>query len=203
MRAVILIGGKGERLMPLTENTRKAYLPLGNKRVIDHIIERLPKGMPYSISENNIGATAAIAEALEGSEPIMVICGDNYFSESFDGFIQAYHGAVLVGVYNVKTKREAREFGVVKLDSMGQLEEIIEKPTRPQTTLVSTGLYIFPPIVFGLTKDFASSHPSSGIGNLLGHIRFVHYSVYGYLFTGVWIDIGTPESYQRAQDIVK
>jgi len=39
MRAVILAGGKGERLMPLTENTHKAYLPLGDKRVIDHIIE--------------------------------------------------------------------------------------------------------------------------------------------------------------------
>ena len=46
MQAVILVGGKGERLMPLTRNTRKAYLPLGNKRVVDHIIDRLPKGMP-------------------------------------------------------------------------------------------------------------------------------------------------------------
>lgn len=47
MRAVILAGGKGERLRPLTENTRKAFLPLGGKRVVDHIIDRLPKGTAF------------------------------------------------------------------------------------------------------------------------------------------------------------
>ena len=113
MRAVILIGGKGERLMPLTQYTRKAYLPLGDERVIDHLIDRLPKGLSFEISKDNDGAIAAVSHSIKDNQPLMVICGDNYFSEDLDGFISAYAGYTLVGVYDVKSLERARSLGVV------------------------------------------------------------------------------------------
>ena len=197
MKAVILTGGKGERLKPLTENTRKAYLPLGGKRVVDHIIERLPLGIPYSLSENDSGAVAAISEALTGEEPVMVVCGDNYFSESLDGFAKAYNDNVLIGIYNVKEKTEVKHFGVVELYPDGKLKEISEKPSRPKGTLVSTGIYLFHPNVFGTVKSFARVSPKANIGNLIDYIMLFG-PVYTYLFKGKWIDIGTAESYQEA-----
>lgn len=199
MRAVILAGGKGERLMPLTKNTRKAYLPLGGKRVVDHIIERLPKGTPWSISENDNGAVAALAEALpKDNNPVMIICGDNYFSENLEGFISAYAGYTLVGIYDVGSISRARNFGVVELHRDGrQISQIMEKPRHPTTTMVSTGLYIFPPQLFSLIRDLAVARPRGNLGEMVRCILFTD-PVYGHLFKGLWFDIGSRESYEEA-----
>lgn len=199
MRCVVLCGGKGERLRPLTENTRKAFLPLGDKRVIDHIIGRLPEGMPFSISENDSGAIVAISEAIpKDNNPLMVICGDNYFSENMEGFISAYAGYTLVGIYDVKSRKKAQNFGVVELSKDGrQISQITEKPEYPITTLVSTGLYIFPPEVFRYIHDMAMTKPRANPGELI-HYILAFEPVYSYLFKGLWFDIGTKESYEEA-----
>lgn len=199
MRAVILTGGKGERLRPLTENTRKAFLPLESKRVVDHIIDRLPKGVPVSLSENDSGAIAAIYEVLpKDKNPITVICGDNYFSEDLDSFISAYAGYTLVGVYDVKSRKKAQNFGVIELHRNGsQISRITEKPTHPATTLVSTGLYIFPPQVFSYIRNMAFTKPIGNTGDLI-HYILAFDPVYSYPISGVWFDIGTPETYQEA-----
>lgn len=203
MRAVILVGGRGERLMPLTKNTRKAYLLLDGKRVVDHIIDRLPKGMQWSMSENDIGAVAAVAEALpKDSNPVMVICGDNYFSESLGNFISAYAGYTLIGVYDVESRKRAQNFGVIELHrNERQISRIKEKPMRPATTLVSTGLYIFPPKVFSYIRDLAMTKPRDNLGELIHHILAFD-PVYSYLFKGAWFDIGTIESYEEALEVV-
>jgi len=204
MKAVILIGGKGERLMPLIQNTRKAFLPLGDKRIIDHIIDRLPEAMPFSISENDSGAIAAISEALpEDNTPIMVIGGDNYFSDNLDGFISTYAGYTLVGIYDVKSRKKAQNLGVVELHSDGkQISRIIEKSTCHQTTLVSTCLYIFPPEVFNHIRNMAMTKPKGNVGELIHYILALD-PVYGYFIEGVWFDIGTKESYEEALSFLK
>lgn len=198
MKALILTGGRGERLKPLTNETRKAFLPLGNKRVIDHIIDRLPKGLKVEISEDDSGAIPAVSHAIKDNLPLMVICGDNYFSENLDGFISAYGGYTLVGIYDVKSLERARHLGVIELYRDGrQISRITEKPKYPTTTLVSTGLYIFPPQVFKLISICAEFQPTANLGELIGRLLSFH-PVYSYLFKGVWLDIGTMENYVEA-----
>lgn len=202
MKAAILVGDKGERLMPLPQNTRKAYLPLGNKRVVDHIIDRLPRDVPYSISENDSGAIAAVAEALKGNEPVMVICGDNYFSNSLDGFAKAYDGVMLVAVYDVKDLELAKRYGVVEIYPSGRIRDFIEKPEHPRSTLVSTGIYIFPPVLFDGVRKYSEVAPNRQLGDLVRRIIFYH-PVETFILGGIWIDIGTSESYRKALELVK
>lgn len=197
MRAVILTGGKGKRLMPLTRSTRKAYLPLGKKRVVDHIIDRLPKGMPFSISKNSRGAVAAMSEALTSDEPTMVICGDNYFSDNLDGFVQAFTGKTLVGIYDVKDKEQAKKYGVVEVYPSGRIRGFYEKPEKPEATLVSTGLYLIAPVLYDGIRRFARLFPDANLGDLIAQLIESH-PVYTYLIKGIWFDIGTHESYQEA-----
>ena len=197
MRCVILCGGKGERLMPLTKSTKKAYLPLGQKRVIDHIIDRIPRGMPYSISLNDNGALAALEEAISGDEPIMVICGDNYFSENLGAFASAFEGKTMVGIYDIGDKERAKQYGVVELSPEGQILRLIEKPQHPDTTLVSLGLYVFPPQTFPLISDLAAINLKGNLGLAIIHIMTCE-SVYGFLVQGTCFDIGTPWGYLAA-----
>ena len=202
MRCVILCGGKGERLMPLTKNVKKAFLPLGEKRVVDHIIDRVPADMSYSLDINNNGAIAALSEVAKASEPIMVVCGDNYFSHGLDGFISAFTGETLIGVTEVENTEIARHYGVVEFyPNDGRIKSITEKPAQPRTTLVSAGLYIFPPSVFSFIHNLAALVPGGNIGTVISHIITTK-PVYGFCLPGVWIDIGTHEGYNSAVNFV-
>ncbi len=201
MRAVILAGGRGERLRPLTDKVRKAYLPLGDKRVVDHIIDRLPKWLVFEVSEDDSGAVSAVSHSIKDNSPLMVICGDNYFSDNLDGFIWDYSGYTLVGIYNVNSLDRARALGVVELSQdQKQIIRIVEKPMYPSSTLVSTGIYIFPPEVFGIIHNLAQVKPNTNLGTLISYILSFQ-PVFSYLFTGIWFDIGTPESYEAAKKL--
>jgi len=202
VRCVILCGGKGERLMPLTTNVKKAFLPLGDKRVIDHIVDKLPRGMAYSISLNDNGAIAALAEVLTGHEPVMVVCGDNYFSNRLDDFVSAYEGQTLLGVFELENIEEAKRFGVVQFyPNSTQVKSLIEKPTRPVSRLVSVGLYIFPPHIFHLVHELAQHNPHGNLGAVIARIMEER-PVFGFPLLGTWIDIGTIEGYHSALNFV-
>jgi glucose-1-phosphate thymidylyltransferase len=202
MRCVILCGGKGERLLPLTENTKKAFLPLGNKRVIDHIVEVLPEGIPYTISMNDNGALSALREVAQGNKPLLVICGDNYFSDSLSEFVKNYSGNTIVGVYDVNDTEIAKHCGVIKLDKKRSITDFVEKPEKPDTTLVSIGLYIFPPRVFKYISEIAGENPIGNLGLAIMYIRKFE-EVFGFPISGRWFDIGSFQGYQAANEFEK
>jgi len=198
VRCVILCGGKGTRLMPLTKDIRKAFLPLGKKRCVDHIIDRLPPDLPYSINLNDGGAIAALAEVAKGDEPLMVVCGDNYFSEGLANFSSAFKVETLIGVSEVESTERARQFGVVELSpNDGRIKSLVEKPAHPPTKLVSAGLYIFPVHVFGYINNLAMFTPTGNLGTVIRHIIAIR-PVYGFRLPGAWIDIGAHEGYNSA-----
>lgn len=204
MRTVILTGGKGERLKPLTDNIRKAYLPLGEKRIIDHVIDRLPEGLRFEITADDTGAVSAISHAIKEIEPVeqdlMVISGDNYINEALHSFISVYDGSTQIGVYNVNNLEQAKKYGVVQFYSGEErIRSLKEKPQEPESTLVSMGLYIFPPSVFDIIHELAAKNPTGNAGDIISRILGSHV-VYGYLFSGPWFDIGSIENYQAAQD---
>lgn len=202
MRCVILCGGKGVRLLPLTKDTKKAFLPLGGKRVVDHIIDRLPPGMSYALSLNDNGALAALAQVAQGDEPVMVIGGDNFSTCRLDAFIASYQGDTLVGVYDVHSEERAKQFSVVELFTDGRIKTFWEKPAAPRATLVAAVLYIFPPHVFPHIHHLASCRPQGNVGEVI-HAISLYQPVYTYQIEGFWCDIGTPEGYEMAKAQLK
>lgn len=199
IRVVILTGGEGSRLAPLTHTTRKSYLPLGDKTLLEHIIGRLPITVKPEISTDDTGAISAISNALRDNSPTMIICGDNYFEFYVKDFIKAFNRDTLIAVYDIKDKNKAREFGVVKLNNQQRVTKIIEKPKESVSTLVSTGIYIFPPKVFPLINRYAKTNPTSNIGQLIGYLIRCGEEVFGHIINGVWFDIGTPGNYAEAK----
>ncbi len=205
MKIVILTGGKGSRLVKFSHHTRKAYLPLGNKRVLDHILERVSEvshGVScFYTSENDAGAAAAVAEALTGAEPVMVVCGDNYFEDSFVDFVAAYRGELLAALYDVGSLERARRYGVVEVDGEGNLVSLVEKPDHPASTLICCGLYIIPPERFHLFRSYGALKPQANIGDVLSFLRNFHnIPIQTFKVSGAWFDVGSYEGYERAWD---
>ena len=186
MKAIILAAGFGTRLYPLTRNIPKALLKLGDKTILDCLVEKLEKSSSVDETivitndrfyedfikwqkdsrykkpihvlsdrvptpERSLGAVRDLYLALRsgfcGSDDFLVFCGDNFFDFPLSHFllpILGHRRSAFVGVYDVKNKAIASEYGVVITDSHNVITSFEEKPANPKSTKVSVGVYYLP-----------------------------------------------------------
>lgn len=141
-------------------------------------------------------------------EDLLVIGGDNLFSGALDGFLafaQKNGSAASVGLYRLKHKKDASRYGVAKLNSRKAVISFIEKPRKPQSTLVAMCLYYIPKNSLGLIKEYMRSTRPYRSGRYAlgrsnkkqadttgGYIAWLkgRTDIYGYVFDGSWFDIG-------------
>ncbi len=135
-------------------------------------------------------------------DDILVIGGDNLFSGNLKellSFAKGNHNPV-IGAFNIKDLRQARKYGVIKLDRENKVVDFKEKPQNPKSTLIAMCLYYFPKNKLGLVKEYIKSkrdkHDATGF-----YIDWLSKkaAVYGYVFQGVWYDIGDHEFYRQAR----
>lgn len=126
------------------------------------------------------------------AEDLLVIAGDNYFEFGLAEFISAYNGNnVLVAVYDIGDRSKASRFGVVSLDGK-RIVEFQEKPAQPHSSLISTGIYIFPPRIFPLLSRYCAEGKRDNLGNFIAHLVEKD-EARAHTFTETWRDIGSAE----------
>ena len=137
---------------------------------------------------------------------LLVVGGDNLFDgdlNDFLAFAQTKDKSPVIGVYNIKEKLKARQYGVVKLDANNRIIDFKEKPRNPQSALVAMCLYYFPKEKLYLLEDYVS-----GIGKCDAAGFYIDWlrkkvPVYSYIFEGRWYDIGHHDFYQEARNSFK
>ncbi|WP_084020008.1 glucose-1-phosphate thymidylyltransferase [Vulcanisaeta thermophila] len=153
----------------------------------------------YIRQERRLGIAHAIHRGIEEGflrEPFVVALGDNYFSESFRGFVEGF----LEGgfdAYIVLTRHpQPQRFGNAVVEG-GRVVRLVEKPSQPPpNSYVLTGLYFFrdPDLV---EKAFRTLRPSARgeyeITDLIQWFIDNNYRVGYAVTTGWWKDMGTPE----------
>ena len=159
MKAVLMAGGFGTRLRPLTANTPKPMVPLGNKPIIEHTVELLKAHgfdelivllyfLPDAITEHfgdgsrwgvriryvmpaaDLGTAGAVRFAAEAlGEPVLVISGD--ILTDFDlGRAVRFHREGGAEATLVLTRVEnPLAYGIVIIDEAGRITRFLEKPT--------------------------------------------------------------------------
>lgn len=205
MKGILLAGGSGSRLYPITLGVSKQLLPVYDKPLIyyplsvlmlaniqdilvittphdqDNFQRLLGTGsqwglnLSYKTQERPEGIAQAflIAETFIGQDPVCLILGDNlFYGQSFSAQLQRAvarierdGGATIFG-YMVK---DPERFGVVEIDTAGNIVSIIEKPKNPRSNYAVTGLYFYDSDVVKIAK---SLHPSSLISVSITSIRF-------------------------------
>ena len=225
MDAVIMAGGKGERLRPLTLTTPKPLLPVGNKVIIDHNVDRL---IAYGVK--NISVTVNyLAEQLEEHyrEPRNNVQIQCVREQKFLGTIGAvrlvsefHNDVVLVMNSDLFTDIDYEDmylhfienkadmsiaavpytvsipFGICDLDGR-DVKGIVEKPTY--NYYVNAGIYM-------LRREMLTKIPYNEFYNATDLIETLvrnNDRVIRYPLNGTWIDIGTMSEYQKAKDLVK
>lgn len=223
-RVVLMAGGEGRRLLPLTEGTPKPMLKLGGKPILEHLVEQLAAaGFVHFVISVNYLADQIRAHFGDGSrwgveieylserkplgtvgalgllkpapkEPFLVMNGDVLTKANF-GALLDFHAAEK-GLATVCVKRHEIQipYGVVELDGR-RLVSFLEKPTH--RFLVNAGIYILDPRALAwIPKGRPCDMPE-----LLAAIRRKRRSgVACFPVEEYWLDIGGPREYKRASN---
>lgn len=227
MKGIILAGGSGSRLSPLTKVTSKQLLPIYNKPMIYYPLETLLKAgikdiliivapdhagdflkllgsgssfgarFTYEIQDKPLG----LAQAFTIGESF--IGGDSVAlilgDNLFDhDFTEAITGFKSGGHVFAKEVTDPERFGVVKLNDKGLPLEIIEKPTTFISNLAVTGFYIYDNRVIEIAKSLTPS--SRGELEITDVTNWYLRSgdLQVDIITGEWIDTGTFDSLLKA-----
>ena len=135
------------------------------------------------------------------NDDLLVILGDNLFDFdliSFSEFFKQNNG-VCIGVYDLKEKEQAKNFGVLKIKNQ-KLISFEEKPQNPKSTIVSTGIYLFPKKEIKTINDYMTTDkPKDGPGYFILDL-LKKQEIRIFEFKGRWFDIGTKEVYEKIKN---
>lgn len=224
--AVLMAGGKGERLRPLTEKTPKPLLPVGGKAIIDHNIDRL---ISYGIKHINVTVNY-LGEQLEEHfrEPRNEVQVKTVREPKFLGTIgsihfvpEFYNDTVLVMNSDLFTNINYEDFylhfkehdadmsvaavpysvsipyGILDIEKRRNIKGLVEKPTYDY--YANAGIYLIKRSTLDLIPDDTMFHSTDLLAAIIAQggkaIRFP--------LNGTWIDIGNPQEYKRANELVK
>ncbi|HKL14086.1 MAG TPA: sugar phosphate nucleotidyltransferase [Balneolaceae bacterium] len=230
MKGIVLAGGTGSRLFPLTKVTNKHLLPVGKKPMIYYPIEKLINAGIDEIlivtGTDHMGAVVnllgsgkdfgcrftykvqdeagGIAQALGLAENF--VGSDTMTVILGDNIFEASLDAALEnypgsgGQILLQKVDDPERFGVAELNGE-KIVGIEEKPDQPKSDYAVTGIYMFDSRVFDLIKTLKPS----GRGELEITDVNNHYIKKGEMrfsvLEGWWTDAGTPESYKIANQL--
>ncbi len=137
------------------------------------------------------------------AEEVLILSADHVYLMSYRNLV-AYHrrqrADVTIGVYAVPLEK-AHRFGVLELDANGRVVDFQEKPSQPQSTWASMGVYCFnrEALIETLQEDASLGEASShDFGKDIVPRIFGNKRVFGYQYLDYWRDVGTIEAYWQA-----
>ena len=223
--AVLMAGGKGERLRPLTEKTPKPLLTVGNKAIIDHNIDRL---IAYGVNHINVTVNY-LKEQLEEhfAEPRNGVKVNTYREPEFLGtigsikFVESfYNDTILVMNSDLFTNIDFEDFylhfksheaemsvaavpynvsvpyGILDLDG-SEVKGLMEKPNF--NYYANAGIYLMKKSVLKEIPDDEFYNAPDLMEKLIAQNK----RVVRYPLNATWIDIGNIQEYNRAKDLAK
>jgi glucose-1-phosphate thymidylyltransferase len=135
----------------------------------------------------------------------LVIGGDNLFDFSLTDFVEHHRkvGASVVALYDVGSKEKASLYGIARLDDQRRILEFLEKPAHPPSTLASTACYLFTGEAMRCLRTYIEEgNPPDAAGHFVAWLC-KHLPVFGFVFSGLWFDIGSKESYAEADALFR
>lgn len=232
MKGIILAGGAGTRLYPLTKVTSKQLLPVYNKPMINYPLETLIKAGIKDIliivapdhagdflkllgsgTKFNCDFTYEIQDKPEGLAQAFLI-GENFIGEDSttlilgdnlfeDDFTQAIQSFTTGGRVFAKQVPDPQRFGVVAFDQEQKVTSIEEKPAQPKSNYAVTGLYIYDHSVIEKVKSLQPSPRGELEITDLNNLYLQENSLDVAFVKGEWFDTGTFESMHQAIEFAR
>jgi NDP-sugar pyrophosphorylase family protein len=220
LTAVVMAGGFGTRLSPLTDDVPKPMLRVGDTPMLERIVEQLREAgvrrvnvathyrgdliadhfkdgsdfgveLEYVHEDQPLGTAGALGRMEHAKEPLLVINGDILTHVDFRAMLHFHREHAADMTVAVRENMVSVPYGIVEIEDE-QIVKISEKPTLRY--LVNAGIYLLDPDVVARVPRDRPSDMTHLIEALLSDgARVVAFPIHEY-----WIDIGRIEDYERA-----
>jgi NDP-sugar pyrophosphorylase family protein len=225
--AILLVGGMGTRLQPVLPSTPKPLARVGDAPFLEllvrqlrsqgfrrlvmctgHLADQIEKefgdgrrwdvAISYSEESRPLGTAGAVKFAeryFAQAADFLVMNGDSFLELDFRRLVRFHreHG----GMMSMATRRvpDATRYGTVQMDASNRVIGFGEKIAAPVPGTINGGVYVF--------NRSSLQHFPDGPASLEKDVipRILQYGVYAFEQHGIFIDIGTPEDYARAQQL--
>jgi glucose-1-phosphate thymidylyltransferase len=150
----------------------------------------------------SVGALGYLITKCGINEELLVIGGDNIFDFDLADFLSRFRlkAANVVALCDLKSKAKARLFGVSVLSPDGKIIDFQEKPSEPRSTIVSTACYAFTQKgVRNILRYLSEGNDPDKMGHFIEWL-YKNDEIYGFIFNGIWFDIGSFDSYNKANE---
>jgi mannose-1-phosphate guanylyltransferase/phosphomannomutase len=232
MKAVIMAGGEGTRLRPLTSNQPKPMLPMANIPMMEHVVNLLRQHgfedivvtvafmanairtyfgdgsefgvrMVYATESTPLGTAGSVRNARdELDESFLVISGDVLTDIDLSQVVTFHREHGGLATLALKAVDNPLEFGIVITNEDGSIERFLEKPTWGQVFSDTINTGIY--VLEPEIFDFIpEGQPVDFSAESFPEALAAGKSLFGYVADGYWEDVGTLEAYLKAhQDIL-
>ncbi|MHB1548648.1 MAG: nucleotidyltransferase family protein, partial [Acidimicrobiales bacterium] len=220
MKAVIMAGGEGTRLRPLTSNQPKPMLPMANRPMMEHVVNLLRNHgfedivvtvafmanairtyfgdgsefgvrMVYATEETPLGTAGSVRNARdELEERFLVISGDVLTDIDLSRVVSFHEQHGAVATLALKAVDNPLEFGIVITNDDGSVERFLEKPTWGQVFSDTINTGIY--VLEPEIFDFIpAGRPVDFSGESFPAMLEAKRPLFGYVADGYWEDVGT------------
>ena len=223
--AVVMAGGYGTRLRPLTDDIPKTMLPVGDRPILQRIVEQLRESgirqvnvtthykkevisehfgdgrefgieIQYVEEHRPLGTAGALSLVEAAEDPILVINGDILTGLDFRAMLEFHRDHQADMTVAVKQQDMEIPFGVVEVDGV-RVTGITEKPVVKH--FINAGIYLLNPAV----RRFIPQGQPYDMPDLITQLISEGLTVVGFPVTEYWMDIGRVEDYRKAQTEVE
>ncbi|HXV28595.1 MAG TPA: nucleotidyltransferase family protein [bacterium] len=156
-------------------------------------------------NDNRRGAIGDLAYVLETkrivNDDLLIIAGDNLFDfdlRLFVEFSKAKKPHSVIAAFDVKNLELAKQYGILKIDKNSRVEEFLEKPQNPPSSLASCGIYWLPAETRVLLDRYLhEGHNADQPGHYMRWLAQTD-DLFAFPLEGIWYDIGDLNSYRKA-----
>jgi mannose-1-phosphate guanylyltransferase/phosphomannomutase len=228
VKAVIMAGGEGTRLRPLTLSTPKPMLPIANIPMMEHVITLLREhgfteivvtvaflaqhirtyfgdgsefgvSIKYATEDTPLGTAGSVANAKdELRERFLVISGDVLTDIDLGAVVAEHERRGAVATIALKAMENPVEFGIVITGADGRIERFLEKPTWGEVFSDTINTGIY--VLEPEIFDYIGEGQVDFSSDVFPRLLEDGKALYGAVVEGYWEDVGTLESYLSAHN---
>src|SRR5690349_7633294 len=227
MKAVVMAGGEGTRLRPLTSNQPKPMVPIVGKPCMEHIVELLRRhgfedvivtvaflprairtyfgsgetlgiDIGYSVEESPLGTAGSVR--LAGNkldDTFLVISGDALCDVDLTRLVEFHREKGASVTIGLKSVDNPLEFGIIVTDEEGRIERFLEKPSWGQVFSDTINTGIYV-LEPEVLRHVPKDRPYDFSKELFPLLLEMGRPLYGFVLDGYWQDIGNLDQYRQA-----
>src|SRR5216683_2061511 len=227
MKAVVMAGGEGSRLRPLTSLQPKPLVPVAGRPIMEHILLHLRRhqmrdviatvqylgasirnyfgdgseqgiALSYSVEDSPLGTAGSVMLARQQlTEPFLVISGDALTDIDLGAAIRFHREHRALATIVLKPVPNPLEYGVVVVDEGGAVQRFIEKPSWGEVISDLANTGIY--ILDPAVFDFfRPGEVADWSGDVFPKLLKEGEHVFGWVASGYWEDVGSHAAYVKA-----